>query len=251
MTGQNRPTDALPPAPEPPWHTLDSGEVLRMLDTQSVRGLSGAEARRRLGVSGPNQLPGQPPRSLWLRFIDQFRSQLILVLIGAAGLAAMIGDVTDALVILGVVVINAELSFLQEYRAEQSLAALKKMLAPEAEVRRDGQSQKLPAPDLVPGDIVLLASGARVPADGRLLRVYGLEVDESSLTGESHTVGKRVLQDRRLESVRLVSGRDGGHERLLLEEERKLLRRCGAGAGSRKRREHMIWRITVRTPEYA
>ena len=88
MTGQNRPTDALPPAPEPPWHTLDSGEVLRMLDTQSVRGLSGAEARRRLGVSGPNQLPGQPPRSLWLRFIDQFRSQLILVLIGVKMLIA-------------------------------------------------------------------------------------------------------------------------------------------------------------------
>ena len=192
MTGQDWPTGARPPAPEPLWHTLDSGEVLRALDTQSVRGLSGAEARRRLGVSGPNQLPGRPPRSLWLRFVDQFRSQLILVLIGAAGLAAMIGDVTDALVILGVVVVNAGLSFFQEYRAEQSLAALKKMLAPEAEVRRDGRSHKLPAPDLVPGDIVLLASGARVPADGRLLRVYGLEVDESSLTGESHTVGKRV-----------------------------------------------------------
>jgi Ca2+-transporting ATPase len=187
MAGQDRSIDA-----DRPWHTLDSDTVLRAFDTQRAGGLTGEEARRRLAVSGPNCLPGRPPRSHWILFFNQFRSQLILVLIGAAGLAAMIGDLKDALVILGVVAINAGLSFFQEYRAEQSLAALKQMLAPEAEVRRDGKSHKLPAFDLVPGDIVLLDSGARVPADGRVLVAHGLEVDESSLTGESHTVGKRV-----------------------------------------------------------
>jgi Ca2+-transporting ATPase len=173
------------------WHTLAPDEVLRALGTDKACGLSGKEARSRLDVHGDNRLPEKPPRSPWWLFIDQFKSLLILVLIGAAGLAALVGDIKDTLVILVVVLINAGLGFFQEYRAERSLAALKKMLAPEAEVRRDGVTRMIPTRELVPGDIVLLDAGDRVPADGRALAAHGLEVDESSLTGESHTVGKR------------------------------------------------------------
>ena len=133
-----------------------------------------------------------PPRSRWLLLADQFKGVLILVLIGAAVLAAIIGDLTDAVVILIVVLINAFLGFSQEQRAEQSLAALKKMLAPTAEVRRDGKTMTLSADLLVPGDIVLLGSGDRVPADGRVIAAHSFEVDESALTGESRTVGKHI-----------------------------------------------------------
>ncbi len=174
------------------WHTLAPDEVLHALATDRACGLSEEEARNRLDAHGKNRLPEKPPRSPWWLFLDQFKSLLILVLLGAAGLAALIGDVKDAVVILVVVVINAGLGFFQEYRAERSLAALKKMLAPEAEVRRDGVTRMIQAHDLVPGDIVLLDAGDRVPADGRVLAAHGLEVDESSLTGESHTVGKHA-----------------------------------------------------------
>ncbi|WP_419621827.1 HAD-IC family P-type ATPase, partial [Thiolapillus sp.] len=122
--------------------------------------------------------------------LDQFKGFLILILMGAAVLAGVIGDIKDALVILFVVIINALLGFYQEFRAEKSLAALKKILSLEAEVRREGKTRLLPAEQLVVGDIVLLNAGDRIPADGRLLVAFNLEVDESSLTGESHTVGK-------------------------------------------------------------
>ncbi len=174
----------------PSWHTLDGADTLRHLDT-TADGLSEEEARLRLSQHGENRLAAKPPRSPWLLFFDQFRSLLILVLIGAAALAGAIGDIKDALVILGVVFINAALGFFQEYRAEKSLAALKQMLAPEAEVRRAGIARVIPARELVPGDIVLLDAGDRTPADGRLLAAHGLEVDESALTGESHTTGKQ------------------------------------------------------------
>ncbi len=174
------------------WHVLDPDEVLRDLGSDRQSGLSGEESRSRLATLGENRLPESPPRPAWMLFVDQFKGSLILVLIGAAGLAAVIGDLKDAAVIIAVVLINAILGFVQENRAERSLAALKKMLAPQAEVRRCGVTRMVPAHELVPGDIVLLDSGDRVPADGRLLAAHGLEVDESSLSGESHTVGKQV-----------------------------------------------------------
>jgi len=179
------------PVTPPAWHALSAADALSALDT-ATDGLGVTEARRRLDRYGANRLPSRPPPAAWLLFLDQFKSLLILVLLAAAILAAVIGDLKDALVILAVVVANAALGFFQEYRAEQTLAALKKMLAPEAEVRRDGRAQIVPAAELVPGDIVLLDAGDRVPADGRVLAAHGLEVDEASLTGESHTVGKRV-----------------------------------------------------------
>ena len=174
------------------WHQVSVTEATRQLGVDPVTGLSSEEAARRYEHYGPNRLNESPPRSRWLLLADQFKGILILVLIGAALLAAIIGDLTDAIVILVVVMINALLGFSQEQRAEQSLAALKKMLAPTAEVRRDGKTMTLSADALVPGDIVLLGSGDRVPADGRVIAAHSFEVDESALTGESRTVGKHV-----------------------------------------------------------
>ena len=163
-----------------------------MLEVDPATGLSSEESDSRRAQFGPNRLKETPPRSRWLLLLDQFKGILILVLIGAAVLAAAIGDLTDAVVILVVVMINAILGFSQERRAEESLAALKKMLAPTAVVRRDGHSVTITAEELVPGDIVLLSSGDRVPADGRVIAAHRFEVDESSLTGESKTVTKQV-----------------------------------------------------------
>jgi len=174
------------------WHQVSATEATRRLGVDPATGLSSEEAATRQAKYGPNRLKEIPPRSRWLLLLDQFKGILILVLIGAAVLAAAIGDLTDAAVILVVVIINAVLGFSQEYRAERSLAALKKMLAPTAEVRRNDQTMILSADELVPGDIVLLGPGDRVPADGRVIAAHDFEVDESSLTGESRTVGKQV-----------------------------------------------------------
>ena len=174
------------------WHKVSASEATQLLDVDPVTGLSSEEAAARQQHYGPNRLKETPPRSRWLLLADQFKGVLILVLIGAAILAAIIGDLTDAVVILAVVLINAFLGFSQEQRAEQSIAALKKMLAPTAEVRRDGKTTTLSADLLVPGDIVLLGSGDRVPADGRVISAHRFEVDESALTGESRTVGKHA-----------------------------------------------------------
>lgn len=174
------------------WHKVSASEATRRLDVNPATGLSSEEAASRQQHYGPNRLKETPPKSRWLLLADQFKGVLILVLIGAAVLAAIIGDLTDAVVILIVVLINAFLGYSQEQRAEQSLAALKKMLAPTAEVRRDGKTVTLSADLLVPGDIVLLGSGDRVPADGRVIAAHSFEVDESALTGESRTVGKHI-----------------------------------------------------------
>jgi cation transport ATPase len=125
------------------------------------------------------------PRSAWPAFLDQFRNVLTAVLIGAAGLAWAIGDLKDAAVILAVVVFNAALGFYQEHRAERTLAALKGMLAQQARVRRDGRVVELGVEALVPGDVVLLEAGDRIPADGRFVVAHNVEVDEAALTGES------------------------------------------------------------------
>ena len=189
-------TDTFSNPPQKNWHTLEENVVAATLNADLSAGLDQAEASLRLAQYGLNQLAEKPPTNLWKLFLDQFKGFLILVLIGAALLAGAIGDLKDAIVILVVVMINALLGFYQEYRAEQSLAALKKMLAPEAEVRRNGKSRIVPATELIPGDLVLLSAGDRIPADGRIVQAHTLEVDESSLTGESRTVGK---QSERLE----------------------------------------------------
>ena len=177
-------------------HALAFDALAAQHDVRLELGLSAEQVGQRKKKYGPNQLPEAPPRPAWRVFLAQFKSMLIMILIGAATLAALIGNTKDALVIVAVVLINASVGFYQEYRAEQSLAALKEMLPVRARVRRDGKKIEVLAEDLVPGDVVLLEAGDPVPADGRLLLAAGLEVDESSLTGESLPVGKQagVLQ---------------------------------------------------------
>jgi len=172
------------------WHTRDGAEVAQTLRVDPATGLTAAQVDERLARHGENRLAERPPRSKWLLLADQFKGLLILVLLAAAVLAGSIGDIKDAVVILVVVVLNALLGFWQEHRAEATLAALKKMLAPSARVRRDGGMHEVAAAALVPGDLVLLEAGDRIPADGRLLVVHNGEIDESTLTGESQPVAK-------------------------------------------------------------
>lgn len=173
------------------WHVLT---IQQALETQQITfaGLTPSQAAQRLQRDGANQLKEKPPKAAWRLFFAQFQSVLILVLISAAGLAAFIGDKTDGAVIMIVVCINAMLGFYQEFQAEKSLAALKKMLSLQATVRRDGNILEIAAQDLVQGDIVLLEAGDKIPADGRLLKSIGLESDESALTGESVPVSKQI-----------------------------------------------------------
>ena len=176
---------------EPLWHTLSVEQALAQLDAACAAGLSQQEAARRIRNHGPNELTKARPRPIWHMFLVQFKSFLIIVLFAAAILAAAIGNLVDGAVILIVVLINAVLGFSQEFQAEKSLSALKKMLALQAKVRRGGISLELPAAAIVPGDIVILHAGDKIPADGRLLSGYLLEVDESTLTGESTPAGKQ------------------------------------------------------------
>lgn len=173
------------------WHTLSAEQVLQSQTVEVAVGLSQTEAAERLKRYGANQIAEKPPRPAWHLLLAQFKSFLIVVLLIAASVAAFIGDLSDGMVILGVVVINALLGFYQEFQAEKSLAALKKMLALKATVRRDGNIQELPAEQLVPGDVVILEAGNKIPADGRIIMANALEVDESSLTGESVPVSKQ------------------------------------------------------------
>ena len=156
-------------------HTLSARDLAANLGLQPATGLLAQDVLERRTHYGINQLPSPPQRQAWQVFVAQFKSVLILILAGASALSAVIGNVTDAAVILAVMLINATLGFYQEWRAEQSLLALKEMLPVRARVRRDGQKIDIPATDLVPGDLVLVEAGDLVPADGRLWFAAGLE----------------------------------------------------------------------------
>ena len=173
-----------------PW-TKTADEVLGELGT-TRSGLSAAEAERRLQVHGPNRLPRKKRRTAWSLLLAQFANLLIVVLLVAAAIALAVGDLKDAIVIGVVVVLNTALGFLQEFRAEQAVAALESMLAQQARVRRDGRVEAIAAERLVPGDVVLVEAGDRLPADGRFLSLQSAEVDESALTGESVPVAKTL-----------------------------------------------------------
>ncbi|MBS1196851.1 MAG: calcium-translocating P-type ATPase, PMCA-type [Proteobacteria bacterium] len=173
-----------------PWHAESTEAVATRLEADASKGLEASEAVVRLEKFGRNHLTEKPPVPAWQRFVDQFKSALIGVLVVAAVVASFVGDIKDSIVILVVVFFNAVLGYFQEQRAEKSLAALKKMLAQKARVRRDGHKLELAAEELVPGDLVLLEAGDKVPADGRLIAAHSLEIDESTLTGESHAVAK-------------------------------------------------------------
>ncbi|MBI1889909.1 MAG: calcium-translocating P-type ATPase, PMCA-type [Burkholderiales bacterium] len=197
MANEKDVTRTGPPAKAAAVHHLTAEEVAANFDVQINHGLPAAQVEQRLRLWGTNQLQEAPDRSPWTVFFAQFKSLLILILMGAALLAGLMGNTKDALVILAVVVINATVGFYQEYRAEQSLSALKGMLPLRARVRRDGNKVEVSAEALVPGDIVLLEAGDQVPADGRLVLAAGVEIDESALTGESLPVAKHsgVIND--------------------------------------------------------
>ncbi len=184
---------------EPVWHTMSIESVETALKTGRL-GITPEEAKRRLEEFGPNILREKKGPSALTIFASQFKNYLILVLVAAAIIALFLGDFTDALVIIVVIILNALLGFFQEYRAEKSIEALKKLTAPHAIVIRGGHQEEILASELVPGDLVLIETGERVPADIRLLESTSLEIDESLLTGESIPAKKKAerLEEKRL-----------------------------------------------------
>lgn len=180
------------------WHQKEISQVIEELGT-SLNGLSQTEAQKRLEEYGPNELQEKEKKSPFIMFLDQFKDFLIIVLICAAVIAGVVGKPIDALAIIAIVILNAIIGFIQEYKAEEAMAALKKMAAPKSTVLRDGVPSNILASEIVPGDIVLLEAGQIVPADMRLETV-NMKVDEAALTGESVPVEKHIapLRDKHL-----------------------------------------------------
>lgn len=173
------------------WHAIETEEALKQLDAKEA-GLSHEEAQRRLREFGPNELKKEKGTSPLKLFAKQFANVLIVILLVATGLSIYMGESMDAVVIIAIVLACAVLGFVEEYRSEKALEALKKMTAPTAMVLRDGKEVKVQTGELVPGDIILLYAGSKIPADSRLLESFNLKIDEASLTGESSPVTKDV-----------------------------------------------------------
>ncbi len=174
------------------FHSRSAAEVLAALESDEERGLSTAAAAARLAERGPNELPPEKKPSLLILFLKQFASGLTYVLFAAAAVSFFFGEINDGLGILIAVLVDAVIGFAQERRAERAVEKLKDLVVQEASVVRDGVVHRVPAREVVPGDVVILSEGDRVPADGRLLECRDLQTDESSLTGESAEVQKTV-----------------------------------------------------------
>jgi len=181
------------------WHTLNPEEIADRLQTHFERGLTHAEAQQRLALVGLNALQEAPPTPFWQMLLDQFNNFVVIMLIVASLISAVLGDWIESAAIIAIVILNATLGVIQERRAEQALAALRKLAAPDAHVVRDGTRQVVPAAQLVPGDIVLLEAGNYVPADLRLLEAVNLRIEEAALTGESVPVQKHAATIREKE----------------------------------------------------
>ena len=184
----------------PNYHNLEVTEVISSLNS-GHRGLSSTEAKRRLAEFGPNELAEKRKASAWTIFVEQFKSLLIIILLVAVALSAALGEVTDAIVIFVIVLFAAVLGFVQEYRAERAMEALKRMASPTATVIRDGTELEVAARELVLGDIILLHTGDHVPADARVIEAVNLKMSEAPLTGESQPIDK--ISDRLPELVNL------------------------------------------------
>ena len=167
------------------WHAIPAEEATGLLESGPASGLTQAEAETRLRRFGPNQMTAQKRLSEWMRFLLQFHQPLIYILLGSVVVSGFFGEWVDASVIFGVVFLNAIIGYIQEAKAEEAIGALAKMVVTEATVRRGGEKLRVPSAQLVPGDVVLLQSGDRVPADLRLLRQRSLRIEEAALTGES------------------------------------------------------------------
>lgn len=194
-----------PTLDSPDWHKLETSEVTRLLESDCEHGLSDEEVDRRQKKYGPNTMSARSGTPAWKRFLQQFNQPLVYILIAASVITALLQEWVDSGVIFGVVLANAIIGFIQESKAEKAIDALNSMVVTEATVRRGGHKKRIPSAQLVPGDVVLLQSGDRVPADLRLFDVNSLQVDESALTGESVPVQKHadvlghdvVLADRK------------------------------------------------------
>src|SRR5271157_3306209 len=167
------------------WHAVPADEVMGRLKTDPAKGLDAGEASRRISQYGPNRLPEGKKRGPLIRFLAQLNNVLVFVLLGAGFVKLMVGLWLDAAVILGVVIINALLGFIQEGKAEKALDSIRNMLSAEARTVRGGETRLIPAEDLAPGNIVLLESGDKIPADLRLVDAKNLRTEEAALTGES------------------------------------------------------------------
>jgi Ca2+-transporting ATPase len=172
------------------WYKLAPQEAVRQINSDTQIGLTKAEAARRLEEYGPNELVERGAKSPWAILLEQFTGVMIVILMISAVVSVLLGETLDAIVILIIVALNAFLGFTQEYRAEQAMAAIKRMAVPHVRVRREGRLQEITARELVPGDILLLETGNTIPADARLLEAANLRVQESVLTGESEAVDK-------------------------------------------------------------
>ncbi len=174
------------------WHALEAEEVLKELNSSVDEGLDAGEAKKRLEEHGRNEIPKGKKRSAWMRLLLQFHNVLIYVLLAAAIITALMDHWVDTWVILAVIIINALIGFIQEGKAEKALESIREMLSLEAVVVRNGEKRTIDAEELVPGDIVMLKSGNKVPADVRLVRAKDFRVEESPLTGESTAVEKET-----------------------------------------------------------
>src|SRR5271170_6411067 len=172
------------------WHAVSANEVVRRLKTDPAKGLDSGEAARRLTQYGPNRLPEGKKQSLFMKFLQQFNNILVYVLLGAGFVKMMVGLWLDSAIILSVVILNALLGFLQEGKAEKALDSIRNMLSSEARTVRSGETRLISAEEVVPGDVVLLESGDRIPADLRLVEVKNLRTEEAALTGESVPIDK-------------------------------------------------------------
>jgi P-type Ca2+ transporter type 2C len=177
-------------ATKTPWHQVGIGEVAQLLKTDLSTGLAAAEVESRSKEHGPNKLAEPSPPPWWLNLLRQFNQLVIWILIGATILSAVLGDWLEATAIFAIVLLNALLGFFQERKAEKALSLLKKLSSPVAKALRDGSLHCIAAKDLVPGDVVELEAGDRIPADLRLITVFGLKTQEAALTGESTPVEK-------------------------------------------------------------
>ena len=180
------------------WHTLPLAEAFERLQADAAMGLTQAEAARRLAQYGPNTLAQAHQRSTLAIFLAQFRSLIVALLVAATVIAFAMGENIEAVAILVVIVLNAGIGFFTEWKAEQALSALQKQTVRVAHVIREGTESEIPAAELVPGDLVVLAAGARVPADGRIVESVRLQIEEAALTGESLAVTKtsELLHDK-------------------------------------------------------
>src|SRR5262245_26996914 len=174
------------------WHTITVEEAAEKLRTDLARGLNEDEAGRRRAQFGPNRLTELRGRSPLVILRAQFQNLIVLLLLVAAVIAFALGENIEAVAILIVIVLNAAIGFLTEWKAERALAALKKEFVPVAHVVRDGMERQVAAADLVPGDLVVVSAGIRVPCDGRVVEAARLQVEEAALTGESVAVSKRT-----------------------------------------------------------